>query len=465
MSPWVRAFREPRALDTGIVLLVVITLPLEFTKEWFPVTWIETARVIMGLGLIRLAFLGLSGRWQRIPVAVSVSVVLVVVVSVASWLTTQWPRGALDATAVVIYACFALYVAQVIRTTGQVALVGSALVLGALYVAAVALLQEMVGFYIWHGEDLSVLGHRNGTFRDPHIMARHQLIGLSSLLALVGAAATASFSRRWLLAAGIIAAVIGVGEALTLSRFGTVLSIALIIGWSVTLPRRPSVGIVLLGFVIGVVAISMTVPSAQSRIGQIPDLVEALPTPSAPPAAPTVPVAPASSEVARPEATTVVDPLVDRLPLDITRRYLIRAGFAIFEDHPVVGVGLAGGQPMILGPYRNFIPPDRRAAPASLIHTEVVRIAAETGAVGLAVFAALCASAGSQLVVAWRGASGSQRFGVLGVTSALMVILLASQAEGRFYNEPYLWVLLGLLANPITWRVARSRSDPVGREV
>jgi O-antigen ligase len=143
--------------------------------------------------------------------------------------------------------------------------------------------------------------------------------------------------------------------------------------------------------------------------------------------------------------STPLDPLLNALPLDIIRRYLARAGIAMFIDHPLSGVGLGGFQPQLLGPYFYYIDPEYRPAPITLAHTDVIRIAAEEGLVGLAALVVFLAGIATTLRRALGGADGFQRIAVSATGLGLLVVFLAAQTEGRFFNDPYLWLLVGAL--------------------
>jgi len=190
----------------------------------------------------------------------------------------------------------------------------------------------------------------------------------------------------------------------------------------------------------------LIVPNALSRATDVPAaasaalsggprmaslLAEPPPTWSAPPAAPTY---------------TPLDPLLNALPLDIIRRYLARAGIAMFLDHPLTGVGLGGFQPQLLGPYFYYIDPEYRPAPITLAHTDVIRIAAEEGIVGLVALVVFLAGIVATLRGALRGANGFQRVAVSATGLGLLAVFLAAQTEGRFFNDPYVWLLIGTLA-------------------
>jgi O-antigen ligase len=134
----------------------------------------------------------------------------------------------------------------------------------------------------------------------------------------------------------------------------------------------------------------------------------------------------------------------------------------MFQDRPLLGIGLGGFAPEILGPYRSYIPEDRRSAPTSLQHTEVVRVAAETGIAGLAAFAAFILAVAIALRRAARGADPDDLVVVIAFATIGLTILLSAQMEGRFFSEPYLWLYLGALAAFVRIRTASpARSTPL----
>ncbi|HYN70622.1 MAG TPA: hypothetical protein VEX41_10480, partial [Candidatus Eisenbacteria bacterium] len=46
---------------------------------------------------------------------------------------------------------------------------------------------------------------------------------------------------------------------------------------------------------------------------------------------------------------------------------------------------------------------------------------------------------------ALRDADGFQRIAVSAAGLGILVVFLAAQTEGRFFNDPYLWLLVGTL--------------------
>jgi len=81
-----------------------------------------------------------------------------------------------------------------------------------------------------------------------------------------------------------------------------------------------------------------------------------------------------------------------------------------------------------------------------LSHTDGVRVAAETGIVGLFAWVLFIAAyLGRCLLTATKGRLGR----VIGMTlmCTFGIVFLASQLAGRFTTEPYLWVMAGILSS------------------
>lgn len=133
-------------------------------------------------------------------------------------------------------------------------------------------------------------------------------------------------------------------------------------------------------------------------------------------------------------------------PADIDRatsgRFeLVRNGLRIAADHPVAGVGVGGFK----GTYADrFRVPARTNEAAS--HNTPVTVAAETGVVGLGLFAWLLVTAG---LVAIRGLPDRPRSArIAGVVAAvgLAAIFVHSLAYNAFFEDPLMWGLLALAA-------------------
>ncbi|GIW19013.1 MAG: hypothetical protein KatS3mg064_2170 [Tepidiforma sp.] len=126
------------------------------------------------------------------------------------------------------------------------------------------------------------------------------------------------------------------------------------------------------------------------------------------------------------------------------RQFLIRAGWEMFKDNPLFGVGTGGFQNALLLVY-NWVMP--YWAKTSLSHTSFISILAEWGLLGVAAFGFFAARAGGAAVRVYRAARDPfQRMLGGWLIAAFVEILFQSQSEGRLFEEPYLWLLLALAA-------------------
>jgi O-antigen ligase len=431
-----RADAAADRIEVPLLLFIVVTLPWEFTKTWFPTPVLEVSRVAMLVAIAVLALHALTGRLRIVRGGLLYSIALVVGVIVLSAVLTRWNNGVKDAAAVVIYALLALFTSHVLDRRERLRSFGLALVTSAVIVAAIAIGQEVGGFYVWQAEGNEVLGRRNSTFGDPNVAARFLAVALVAAMAVV---AGARLGRRATIAIVVAIGLIAIAQVLTLSRIGWILAIVAI-GASVPLAMasRP-VRLALATFVIVFGGYLLVAPTVLHRAGTA--AADAVVRTGIGEPAPGIPADPGPRAV----AGTPLDGVIVRLPIDSVRKYLVRAGVAMAIDHPVLGVGVGGFQPEILSTYWEYVPRERRAAPTSLLHTDSVRVLAETGLVGFVSFIAMLAVTFQAAAAAIRARLPGRRVVGWAAGSAILLILISSQFAGRFFNEPYLWLALGVL--------------------
>jgi O-antigen ligase len=117
---------------------------------------------------------------------------------------------------------------------------------------------------------------------------------------------------------------------------------------------------------------------------------------------------------------------------------LVKNGIRIALDHPIAGVGVGGFEEA----YRERVEVPRVNTPAS--HNTPVTVAAETGIVGLALFAWFLAVA---LAVAFkRAAAGPTSVRVAGLAAGLGItaIFVHSLFYNAFFEDPFTWGFLAL---------------------
>lgn len=445
-----RADEVARRVEFPILLFIVVALPWEFTKTWFPTQLLEVSRlgIIVAIGILASHVAAGTFRLPRSPLLLAIgAVVAVVAISAAA---TRWENGIKDAAAVVIYAGLALFIANVLDRRSRVRWFGAALVASAVIVATVGIAQEIGNFYLWQAEGNEVLGRRNSTFGDPNVAARFLSIALVSCFAVVTAL---RLRPRAMVAVLIAVGMVAIAQVLTLSRMGWVLAVVSVALWIPLAVSHRRLRLALATFIVVFAGYVLVAPTVLHRAGTAAADAVVRTGIGSPVTVPPTAAGP------RAVAGTPLDGLIVSLPIDSVRKYLVRAGVAMTFDHPLFGVGVGGYQPQILTTYWDYVPRDRRAAPTTLIHTDSVRVLAETGLVGFAAFIGLLIAAATSVIRAVRAGPPSRRIAAWAAGSAVLLILLSSQFAGRFFNEPYLWLSLGVLM-AVGWRDRWLQPEP-----
>ncbi len=439
-------------LPEWLLVAIILSLPLQASKTLFPIQQLEISRLLMGVAFVWVIIRGRERGWP-FSKALTLSIGAMLAVLAASFIATRWPDGLLLVLAPTFYTAFAIFVAMVIRDRFALGLVGVAVVVSGALIACLAILLEVAGVYLWREGVLSVLGRANATFGDPNILARFLVIALITLLGLV--AFRQKPDRRVDLVIAAVVVVLAAALVLTQSRFAWI-TLAVILPILVVYFRRQRAVLAYAAiFLAAFVAASAINGTAVGRAGEFAagvthslggDVsVESRGNLTGP------------DDVAyTPPRIVLGHDLYERLPIDNVRYYLLEAGVAMWEDNPILGVGVGGFRPNILGPYHGFIPRDRLESPPSLPHTFISQIAAENGVIGIVVVAIFLCVVAAMAIQASR--SRNEVFRVSAVVAALSIltIFLSSQVAGGFLVEPYLWLAVGVLA--AVQRLARNEA-------
>jgi O-antigen ligase len=124
------------------------------------------------------------------------------------------------------------------------------------------------------------------------------------------------------------------------------------------------------------------------------------------------------------------------------RSFLINAGWHMFKENPIAGVGSGNYQHSLVTTYLDLVPDWART---TLSHTSLISLIAELGVIGAALFAFFLLRIAVTLVQMYRSAELPYTRLIVGwLSSSLIGILLISQSEGRLFDEPYLWVLFAI---------------------
>ena len=305
-----------------------------------------------------------------------------------------------------MYVAFVLVAPAFIETRQDMERIVAAFLISAIFLGVLAAAQR-TGFFNWRGilvQSDSYSYRSNATFADPNNLARFFAIALSlaaGMVFLLGPRRLTVYLAVPALAVGVI------GIAATGSRSGWIM--LLLCGFLVVVlaPIARGTKLRLVGAAFGSLAALVTILLLQG--GADADRVRSL--------------------------TTGVEVIGQR-------EFLIKAGWAMFKDNPIYGVGSGNYQHALLITYIRLIPEWART---TLSHTSFISILAENGLIGAFMFALVGVRLGiavvrkyvyaadpyNRLIAAWLGVSF---FG----------IVLHSQSEGRLIDEPYIWLLMAI---------------------
>ena len=405
---------------TLVIPIVLVAVPLEVSKDYLPSVFDDPTTPTVQESILdagRLAMLAAAALWvvrarsgwpRDVPQsALYFPLALLAAVFALSGLSGEDSSGALRdifrlISGIGIFAIVVLYVRdRKCLDRALLALVASGLVL-----ALVGLFQQATDTYFFN-EGLARLDipRRNATFFDPNLYARFLVVVVAVCLG-VAASARSQPWRQYLAPAAAVLALLALPFTGSRSNWATA---------AVVLP----------------LVIAM-LPMGTWRKVKLLALVAA-----------------AGAVLAY--AASIADPsLIDRFRTLASgkeslgsRSYLIEAGWQMFKDHPLFGVGLNGYRESLQGPYSDLLP---RLATNFLSHSTVITIMAELGIIGLSVLAFLVYRF---LHLCWRlymEAGRADRALVAGLTGAALAIFISSQSEARLIEDPYLWIVLGLVA-------------------
>jgi O-antigen ligase len=388
-------------------------MPLEFTRQYFPIPSFDLSRLFMVLAVATFAIQVAAGRLAlAIPRAVSFAFLLAITAyATVSALVTSSGNGEKTALAMIVYTVVLLVVFNWAREPMNLRTAWSALAVSTLLLGVVAVVLQITGTYIWNPTFLGNGYMRvSASFADSNNFARFLSFG-AGIAILMFADREPGRLRRVFAAAALASAA---ANPFTYSRAGWVIYVVCVLLAIAVARNRKRAALLAAGVLALFAAVILANPGTFARAELI------------------------GANLTGPMANGRFAWL-NHLPLDSVRLYLAGAGLQMFLDHPIFGVGFGGFQQAILTTYSDFIPPGRTT---TLPHTSSIAILAELGIVGGVMAVVLFASL---FVEVWRKSRRLvERWPVAAMGVALVAILIASQLEGRLFEEPYLWVLLGL---------------------
>jgi len=125
------------------------------------------------------------------------------------------------------------------------------------------------------------------------------------------------------------------------------------------------------------------------------------------------------------------------------RAFLIEGGWEMFKDNPLAGIGSGNYQRTLVTSYLWTLP---WWAETTLSHTSLISVLAELGLVGVAALLFTSFRIGATAARTYFANTGrDHRLCVAWVIAALVEIVFQSQSEGRLFEEPFMYLLFGIL--------------------
>jgi len=402
--------REPKLL----IPCVVLGLPFEVLETQLQGSFgpasslLNPGQVAMIATVVVVAVRERHTPWRLLPN--SGMVLPIALLFLVLWLGVAWSDNPLrpDNSVLILplYLAFVLCAPTLIEDRRDIERIAGAFLLGAAMLAVLALSQRVFGVFTWRPNLFSAGVYRaNATFADPNLLARY----LAVAMALAAGLVLVTGPRRQTVYLAIPAFVFGSAAILaTGSRSGWVM-------------------LLLTGFVV-----VMTSPVARYTKGRLTvAAVAGLGLGFA------ILLARGGADAER------VKSLADGLGVLGQREYLIRAGWEMWKDSPVIGWGSGNWQRTLTAAYMQYIP---YWSHTTLSHTSLMTVLAELGIVGLAAFAFASVRMAVTIVRSYFATDRVYNRLMIGwLGAALLGVLFSSQSEGRLWDDPFLWVYFALV--------------------
>jgi len=389
-----------------IIGIIIFLIPLEVTKTLIPFFQIVEGKDGMFNSVFDLARLFmlysfiiwfLSDLKNLVPfIKHKISYILAIFIGYyllsTVFISPEMSKGLIETLRYMIYFLFFTMAAQSIRSEGDFKLVLKILIITGLILSIEGIFEYTFNYYLWYDN-----GRRAAaTFLDPNIFARYLVIVLISLLIL-------RLKKVYIIKPQIIDISIlisGVTLLLTVSRQGLAVFVIILLFISFFLNKRQRLGIIIGLIVVALIAIPIFI--------QLMD--------------------------AREQGLALYD--------IGTRAGLLLGGGLMFIGSPVLGIGAGGFQTVMVERYLDFLPWGINSA--TLSHTYIVTILAEQGIIGIIIFSLFLIFVYQQFKKNYRTDDIKLKTYSLIIMASLIIIFISSQAEGRFFEEPLLWLFLGL---------------------
>ncbi len=417
-----------------LLYLFVFSVPLEISKLWFPFLPLEkpidghpvSLMDLSRLFLILLVFSVLLGSLLRskkikLPHAVNRKFWVIYLLLALYLVSLTYTPALSEALKEVVRLIFQLFVALVIVWTvndeRDIHLVFSAFRAIILLLGLIVLFQAVTGIFLWH-QGLAPDRRFNATMADPNMLARYMVIGFFAwLLYKPGKGLWSRALRFMALGLSLLAVLLSQSRAAWLVF--TVMTFWVLFLHSPRSQRTQTRIWLVSGVLFAMVVVSLS-GVLQSKINTFQYGIAALGA----------------------------------------RVNLIRGGLAMFMDHPLIGVGLRGYPVVYIRDYPQYL--TYYGIRENESHTYLVNMAAEFGVIGLVIlfwFMFQSYNISRMLHKGWREMESF----VIVAFSGILIIFACSQAEGSFWEDPYLWVFFGSLVAILKLYILRRANSQEAR--
>lgn len=414
-----------------LIPLIVLLLPLEIGGRLIPFLQTEatatqdaSALSLARIGIIAGALLftvqAPGDWWKHLPrSSLYLPLLLLLALYVLALSNSQGQSGAIeDVARLVLHLAFFFLIAVFVRDRQTLRWVVWTLIISGLVLALIGIFQQVTDTYLWN-EALATKGiRRNATFVNSNFYARFLVISMVMTTALI-------FREKSRLSYVLLATFVFAALALpfTSSRSNWMAAVVLLPLVVLMLPISPTLKVrsLVVGAVSGLTLLAVAIaaePALADRVGSL---------------------------------ASAADVLADR-------SFLIRAGWQMFLDHPLFGIGLDGFDDALAGPYSDLSPEG-----SGISHNSVITVLSELGVLGLIVVGFFLYRFGHLSWHLYRDSSAEDQTLVAGLVGAFLVIVLHSQFGERFLEDPYLWLLIGLMVALANIRRLEARSGDTPR--
>lgn len=384
------------------ILLVIVALPWDISSLVMPGLSLTKLATLVTSGLFAWGlFKGPRGSFRRNDPLFWLLLLLPLAGIISSFGTWDWKPGVIEILRImslwILLGAFLWHVQpEDLPSVSQV-------FMGVMVLTAVfGLFQYASGYFLWGEAAGSFTRRANSTFIDPNIFARYLIVSILFVLTEIQDRTTGRSGPVLML----LLLVLGVG--VSFSRTGWA-DLALASGLFVVFSGEKRWKQLLWGTPAAVLLV-IVIPAVRSRLLT--------------------------------------------LQTDITagRDYLWTAGYWMFHDYPWRGVGIGNFQAYFENHFMYLL----NGSTITRSHTYLVTIAAEMGVLGLVLtgiaFAYIIWVAVSML----RRKKSHDQPWLLAAVLGILTIFISAQGEGRFFEDPLLWILIGYIgvyAREVRYRV------------